>query len=105
MQRERGPTRISSRGKKQDLGKKKQHVNFSSVNAAFEPQWGQGKDPTRRTKEVNEPTQRLRVLIDNDDAEHRSELDVGQIGKYVTLQDPSSTSPQTPSQPPLRPPT
>ena len=44
--------------------------------------------PRAAQKNANEQTQRLLELLDSDDKEHRSELDVYQIGKYLQ---PSTT--------------
>ena len=59
-----------------------EHVNFRSVHAAVEPACGQGERAVRLATEVQEQTHRLPVLFDNV-TEHRSELDVNQIGKYL----------------------
>ena len=50
------------------------------MHAAVEPACGRGQRATQQ--KVNEQMQRFLVLFDND-AEDRSELDVYQIGKYL----------------------
>ena len=72
---------VDGRGGKARSGKfQNRAYQFLKCECVVEPAAGRGKHASPPQRNVNEQTQQLQELIDND-TEHRSELDVSQIGK------------------------
>ena len=72
---------IRSRWEKQDLRDKNRAGQFQ--NCAFTVGHACGRGKHTAQQKVNEQKQRFLELFDRPETEHRSELDVYQIGKYL----------------------